>query len=285
MSATDEFHYRLPRRVSGWRPGSHPGSSLGGGQEFVSHMSLYDRADPRRLDIRASLRSLREDWLVRVNRQRANIAVYVIVDVSASMLFGSSRPRLHVAADFLEALARSAWRAGDSLGLFAFDRHERLDLFVPARLSRGMGGVMASALRECRADGAGDINGLEEVAGHLAGREGLVFLVSDFHWPLERLGGVLDLLTRAYVVPMVFRDPAELEPPARDALAFVRDAETGEGRTLWLRTALREAWIASVQRRREELEALFTRRGLRPFYVEGEFDCEAMSRHFLEGAA
>ena len=279
-----EFHYRLPKRVSGWRPGSHPGSSLGGGQEFVSHARLFDRPDPRRLDLRASVRDLRQDWLVRVNRQRASIAVHVIADVSASMHFGSRRSKLEVAADFVEALSTSAYRSGDALGMFAFDRNERVDLFVPALVSRGMGGVMASTLRRCKG-GAGSIEGLEQVVQHIAGREGLIFIVSDFHWPLERLGAALDLLTRAYVVPVVLWDPAETEPPAVDAIAFVRDAESGAGRTLWLRPRLRAEWAETVRRREAELDAIFRARHIRPFRVSGEFDSEAMSRYFLETIA
>ena len=120
-AAPQEFHYRLPRRVGSLRPGSHPGSSLGVGQEFVSHMSLYDRPDPRRVDLRASVRNLRGDWLVRVNRQRASIPVYVLTDVSASMRFGSPRSKLDVVAEFVEALGQSAFRVGDALGMVAFD--------------------------------------------------------------------------------------------------------------------------------------------------------------------
>ena len=69
-------------------------------------MSLYDRPDPRRLDLRASLREVRGDWLVRVNRQRVSVPVHVIVDVSASMSFGFPKPKLHVVADFVTALGR-----------------------------------------------------------------------------------------------------------------------------------------------------------------------------------
>src|SRR5690349_23635828 len=111
-----EFHYRLPRRLGAWRPGAHPASSLGAGQEFASHASLYDRPDPRRLDLRASLRDLGGGWLVRINRQRAGIAVHVVVDVSSSMRFGSGKTKLEVAADFVEALGHSAFRVGDALG-------------------------------------------------------------------------------------------------------------------------------------------------------------------------
>jgi len=284
VSTQREFFYRLPQRVSGWRPGSHPGASLGAGQEFVSHANLFDRPDPRRLDLRASLRSIRRDWLVRVTRQRANIPVYMVVDVSRSMSFGSKRSKLEVAAGFAEALSQSAFRVGDALGMVAFDSTERSELFMPPMLSRGVGSVMATLLRGAEG-GAGGIEGLEDAALHLAGRRGLHFLLSDFHWPLERLGAVLDLLAPAYVVPMILWDRSETEPPARDALALLRDAESDARRTLWVRPALRAQWRHAVHDRRVALNEVFASRGIRPFYVEGEFDGEAMSQYFLEAAA
>jgi hypothetical protein len=287
MDTPLEFHYRLPGRVSGQRPGSHRGSSIGAGQEFVAHMSLFHRPDPRRLDLRASLRTQNEDWLVRVNRQRAGVAVRAIVDVSASMTFGSQRPKLHVVADFLEALGLSAFRVGDAVGLMAFDIGERSDLFMPARVSRGMGAIMASALRAVcdsasRQGGPTTLEGLEEAASHLAGQQGLVFLVSDFHWLLGGLNGVLDLLAHASVVPVVVWDPAETSPPASNALASLRDSESGARRTLWVRPKLRQDWLQAVERRRAEINSFFASRGIQPFYIEGAFDADALSRYFFE---
>lgn len=280
---SEEFHYRLPRRFAGWRPGSHPGLSLGAGQEFVSHASLQDRPDPRRLDLRASLRSLRGDWLVRVHRQRVSTPVYAVVDVSASMHFGSPRTKLQVTADFIEALGQSAFRAGDAVGMLAFDAQERTDLFVPAVLSRGAAGVMASALANCTGE-AGTIAGLEQAILRLAGRSGLIFLISDFHWPLEGLTSVLDSLAKAYVVPMVVWDPAELQPPSSNGIMLLHDAEAGGERTLWLRPALRERWRSAVERRRAELNAVFSARAIRPFYVSGRFEGEALSQYFFEAS-
>jgi hypothetical protein len=284
MGAPQEFHYRLPYRVGGWRPGAHPGTRLGAGQEFVSHMSLYDRPDPRRLDLRASLRDLSGNWLVRVHRQRASVPVHAIVDVSASMAFGTRQTKLQVAADFVEALGQSAGRVGDAVGMAAFDAAERADLFVPAVVSRGIGALMASVLRQAETAARG-FEGLEATVQRIAGRRGLVFLVSDFHWPLERLNAILDLLAHAYVVPIIVWDPAEIEPPALDALAPLRDAESGVRRTLWLRPKLRSQWRDAVARRRTELDGLFAARAIRPFYVVGAFDAEAMSQYFLEAGA
>jgi hypothetical protein len=284
MDATAEFTYRLPMRASGFRPGSHRGSSFGAGQEFAMHGRLFDYPDPRRLDLRASLRAARSEWLVRVHLQRAAVPVQVIVDVSASMQFGKNRTKLQVAADFVEALGYSAFRVGDQLGMLAFDSGPRDDLFVPARYGRGVGNVLAKKLRESSSEALASTSlaGLKRAAATLAGRQALVFLVSDFHWPLVELPSVLDLLVHACVVPMVVWDSAEIAPPRGGPLLAVNDAESGARRTLWLSGRVRERWSEAVVRRRAELSKTFGLRGIPPFYVENAFDPEAMSRYFLE---
>lgn len=296
-TAVQEFHYRLPARFGGYRPGAHKGTSLGAGQGFAAHRRLFDHPDPRRIDLRASVRDVRQDWLVRIQRQRVAVPVHAVVDVSASMHFGALRSKLEVAADFVEALGHSAFRAGDALGLLAFDHGERDDLFVPPRHSRGAGLVMARMLRDSQAaDDAGRnpvarrgdhgaIDGLRRAATRLSGRPGLVFLVSDFHWAIDGLESVLELLAPACVVPMLAWDPAETEPPAAGSLLAVSDAETGVRRTLWLRERLRGEWRDAVAARRAALRHLFEGRGLEPFDLAGRFDAEALTRHFLESVA
>ena len=251
------------------------------------HGRLFDYPDPRRLDLRASLRAARSEWLVRVHLQRAAVPVQVIVDVSASMHFGMHRTKLQVAADFVEALGYSAFRVGDQLGMLAFDTGARDDLFMPARYGRGVGNVLAKKLRDSTSDAVASASmaGLKRAASTLAGRQALVFVVSDFHWPLVELPAVLDLLVHACVVPMVVWDTAEITPPGGGPLLAVNDAESGGRRTLWLRNSVRERWSEAVVRRRAELSKIFGMRGIQPFYVESAFDPEAMSRYFLEAIA
>lgn len=348
-AAVGEFHYKLPMRLSGQRPGAHASNSLGPGQGFAAHRRLLDHADPRRIDLRASLRDVRGDWLVRIQHQRVAAPVHAVVDVSASMHFGAQRSKLAVVADFVEALGHSAFRAGDPVGLLAFDERARDDLFLPPRHSRGAGVAMAQVLRDvdraaqdaalgpaprggwgswwrgeadraARPGVAGPAVAASHPHGHgtlrqglaalahgaphaataalaaavarLAGRPGLVFLVSDFHGPLDGLGALLEQFAPAHVVPVIAWDPAETEPPAAQAVLAVSDAETGERRTLWLREPLRQQWRDTVAARRTELHALFEAHGLRPFHLHGDigqptagFEPERLTRYFLESTA
>jgi uncharacterized protein with von Willebrand factor type A (vWA) domain len=288
MTRELEFHYRLPGRSPGARPGAHSGSGLGGASEFVAHRRLFERPDPRRLDLRASLaqRALAGDWLVRVNRQRAGITVQLLADVSASMHFGAdpAATKLRRVAAFAESLGHSAARLGDAVGLTPFDGRRREDLLVPPSRHRGLALQMAARLREATPaagpqDGA---RGLADALAHLPGRPSLVFLASDFHWPLERLPALLDQLSGSHVVPVLVWDAAETEPPAGNGLAMLSDAENGHRRTLWLRPSLRQRWREAVAQRRDTLRQLFTRRGLRPFEMGPHFEPAALSKHFLE---
>lgn len=286
----EEFHYRLPATLGGQRPGAHRGSSLGAGQAFAAHRRLFDHPDPRRIDLRASVRDVRGEWWVRIQRQRVAMAVHAVVDVSASMHFGARRSKLEVVADFIEALGHSAFRTGDALGLLAFDHAVRDDLWTPPRHSRGGGTAMADALRRCEAESAYQhdhaheqtARALGRATAALAGRQGLVFVVSDFHWPLEPLHGALEQLAPACIVPIVVWDPAEVEPPASHALVALSDAETGVRRTLWMREPLRRQWGDAVAARRAALHAVFDAHGLAPFHMQGAFDAEALTRHFME---
>jgi hypothetical protein len=333
MSESAEFHYRIAPACGGFRPGAHPGTNLGAGQEFAAHARLFDLPDPRRIDLRASLRNARREPLVRTFKQRAAVPVHAVIDVSASMGFGAQRAKLDVIADFVESLGHSAYRVGDAVGLVAFDSEVRDDLYLPAQHSRGVGSAMAELLREFvqRAAGAdsslaaasaGDADCgavLQRSIERLAGKSGLVFLVSDFHWAQQNgepslhadapknsqhnvsvdtdadvtlpslacgqqgLLAALDMLAHAQVVPIVVWDPAEMTPPQEDVWLTIVDAESGVLRTLWVGAKVRAQWQQRVSERRATLDALFAKAGLRPFYLHGAFDPEALTRHFLEG--
>ncbi|MFC0402512.1 DUF58 domain-containing protein [Paraburkholderia rhizosphaerae] len=290
MSPLKEFHYRLPVRVAGVRPGSHRGTSVGVGQEFISHARLFDYPDPRRIDIRASIRGGYGEWLVRLHRQRVAVPVYAVVDVSASMRFGHTTSKLDAAAQFAEALGYSAFRHGDRVGMLAFDTSERDDLFLPARHVRGAGALMSDTLRhakpgEPRQRRASPAAGLEKTLARIAERACMVFLVSDFHWPLDTLAALLRSVPRIWLVPIVLWNSAELEPPATNGWLTTHDMETGERRSIWITDALRDRWRAAVATHRDHISRTFTQCGVQPLFATDTVDADAVSRYFVEQVA
>lgn len=275
------FHYQIDGRAAGRRPGSHAGRTGGSGNEFLAHARLFDHPDPRRLDVHASLRAGADEWLVRLYRQRAAVTLLAVVDVSASMACGVPR-KCDVAADFVASMGDSAFSTGDMAGMLAFDSAARDDLFRPPRHSRVIGQDMALQLRAAVPGGTAGC-GVLATLQPLAGREAMVFLVSDFHWPLEQVAAALDLLVQAWVVPLVLWSDEEMQPSAGHNFVRLRDAESGTLRSLWLTPRLRHQWLEHLAERRRQLDMLFAARHIRPLYVTGRYHPAQLTQYFLDG--
>ena len=276
-----ELHYRLAGAARGHFPGHHRSRHGGNGFEFRGHANLHDAADARRIDVHASLRDPFGRWMVRLHSQRLSIAVAVVADLSASMGVAGAEHKQGVLADLIESLSWSAWRTGDSFGFVGCDAAVRLDLLVPQTRQRGAGAALAASLRALRLDGR-SAQGLAQAHWHLPQRRALVFLVSDFHLPLADVAATLANLAQHEVLPVVLWPPQEFDLGEHRGVADVADPESGQRQWLWWRPALRQRWAAAAQQRRAALIKLFRAQRLSPLFIEGAFDADAVTRHFLQ---
>ncbi len=275
-----EFHYRIAGTASGGFPGNHRSHGGDAGFEFRAHAPLLDAPDARRLDLRLSLRDPFGNWIVRRFSQRKSIPVVLVADLSASMGFVGAQRKLDVLADFAQSLALSAWRTGDSFGFIGCDEAWRADLALPQTRRRGAGVWLAESLRALEPQGRSAV-GLRDAHLHLPRQRSLVFLASDFHVPLAELGEVLASMAAHDVVPVVLWQQAEFALGATRGLAQAREPESGQRQWLWWRPALRERWAGALQARRAALLELFGSQHRAPLFIEGAFDAEAVTRHFL----
>ncbi|RZL93458.1 MAG: hypothetical protein EOP82_07770 [Variovorax sp.] len=274
-----ELHYRLGAPALGHFPGHHRSTRGDSGFEFRGHAALLDAPDPRRLDLHASLRDPFGNWIVRVYSQRKAIAVAVVADLSASMGFVGTRRKLDVLADFVDSLAWSAWRTGDSFGFVGCDTAVREDVLLPPTRSRGVGAALARTLRALHLQGR-SAHALRTAHQYLSQRRSLVFLVSDFHLPLPEVEAVIASLAHHDLVPVVVWDPLEFTLTAPHGLAHVMDPETGVVKVVWWRPAVRDKWLAAQRQRRDALLQIFRANRLKPLFIEGGFDADAVTRHF-----
>ncbi|WGD31374.1 DUF58 domain-containing protein [Ancylobacter sp. WKF20] len=272
--------YRLRWRPEGVLPGAHPGRGEGAEGEFRRHVDLLRQPDPRRIDLRVSLRDPHGHLHVRQFSPRRAVPVAALVDLSGSMRFGAAVAGR--VAEFASLIALSVVRSGDSFGLFGADSHLREDVMLPFARRRGLESEVAALLTGAHPQGAG-CDGLLDAAALLPGRRALVFLISDFLMPAPALDTLLDALWRHDVVPVVVSEATLEDELPRWGFIETADLETGAARLVFMRPRLRQRWIAAEQARRAALEATFARRGLRPFALRDRLDVEALTRRLMEG--
>ena len=280
MECPGEFQYSVPWRATSYYPGSHHGIQRGGGYEVHGIAPLYAAGDPRRFDLRASLRDPFGQLLVRVYKQRSTVRVHALADVSASMSFVGQIRKFDVLIEFVNSLAYSAYRAGDPFAFTACDSAIRDELSLPLTRARGAGTLVWERLRRCEPVGA-DATGLMAGAEKVANTRSLVFLISDYYLPIDFLRALLSRLCAHAVIPVVLVDSSEGRVPGV-GITHLYDPETNRRRTIFLRRSLARRLEKRLAAHRDELRHCLADHDLRPLYLIDKFNPETVTRYFHE---
>jgi uncharacterized protein (DUF58 family) len=280
-AAAREFHYRIGWRTRHALPGHHRSGRAGAGHEYAATAPLLDHPDPRRLDIRRSVRDPFGQLFVRTYNQPGILPVYAVVDLTASMSFQGVASKLSLLAEFLSILEFSTGRTGDPLGIVGCANKVLSQFSLPATRN---GEAVRETLRRLRAHtpAAGDARGLIDAAQIVGHRRALVFLISDFHFPLDFTRDVLRAFARHDVVPIVLWDSAEFRNTPAFGLARIHDSETRAARYILLRPSVRQRLSEAFQRRRKSLEAVFVEFGYKPYFLLDSIDCDDLNQYFVE---
>lgn len=280
-SLAKEFTYQIGWRSRGRHPGRHVSAQRGLGMDFVGHAPLIAYPDPRRIDLRLTMRDPFEQVFVRIFNQRSATPIFVACDMSGSMSFSGHHHKLQIAAELTASAAYSASRIHDPFGFIGFDEDVREDWLVHSSTRMQAAFDTAERLRDYKPELRGGY-GLTQVYQHLPRERSLVFLISDFHMPLEMLHEAMSQMQRHHVVPVVLWDGAEYRDLPQFGVTHVSDAETGEKRTLFLRGDMRERIQQSFADRRAALNTLFTGFDSPPFFIEDGFDADALTEYFYQ---
>lgn len=215
--------------------------------------------DVRRIDWNVSARMT--DAFVKVFVEEREMTVMLLVDISASSLFGTRvRSKTRLAAEAAATLAFSAARNGDRIGLvMSSDRVERV--IAPKRGDRHAMRVVKEVLERTPLSPRTDLRVSLEALHRTVRRRCVAFLMSDFF--AEGYERALALVAAHHdLVPMVLVDPRDRVLPDV-GLASFEDLETGETITLDTSSrAVREHFAAESKRRHDAVIGQFRRLGL-----------------------
>jgi len=231
----------------------------GMGMEFDEVREYAPGDEVRSIDWNVTARMGRP--FIKRYREERELTVILVVDASASGLFGSrNRLKSEVIAEVASVLAFSAIRNQDKVGCLFFT--DRVEMFIPpAKGQRHVLRIIRELLYFKPAGSGTDLATALETLGRLLKRRAVLFLVSDFIAP--DFETPLRLAARRHdLIALQVRDPLEEALPDVGLLQ-VRDAETGE--RVWLDTGsagVRRHFRAEAAARAARLSQLCARHGV-----------------------
>jgi uncharacterized protein (DUF58 family) len=258
--------------------GQYHSAFKGRGMEFEEVREYRIGDEVRTIDWNVSARYGRP--FVKVYREERELTVMLMVDMSASHLFGTrDQLKRELVAEVCATLAFSAIRNNDKVGLVCFT--DRIEKVVPAR--KGPQHVLRVIRELLYHQPVGRGTDLAVPLEHLntaAKRKSVVFLASDFQ------GGAYEQPMRVArrrhdLIPIVVEDVRERELP-NVGLIELKDNETG--RMVLVDTSsrpVRERYRAQAQQAAEIRDRLFRRMDVEAVYARtGESFVEPLTRFF-----
>ena len=260
------------RRVESLIPGEHLTPQVGGGTELALIRPYRPGDDVRHMDWNVTAR-MREPH-VRVHVGERAMTAWLLLDVSASMTFGTAdRRKADVAEGVALAVGHVATRRGNRLGVVALGGGEPRVL-RPRQGRLGLLALLHELRTEPEADGAGatSLGGAIKRTAAIARNRGLIVVVSDFRGEPDWEGPLKALRARHGVLAVEIRDPRELElPPVGDL--WLSDPETG--RQVHVNTnkrRVRRRFAEAAAEEREEVAAALRRVGADHLVLSTEGD-------------
>lgn len=199
----------------------------GKGLEFEEYKSYSTTDDANTIDWKASARA--NDLLVKRFREERSADVFFLLDVSSSMVFGSTdKLKNEYAAEFVASLSNFILQAGDNVGLIMFN-----DRIVNTLVAGGGTSqfylMMRSLVNPVFYGGGYNLTQAISFLMKMSKRRGLLFIVSDFigleqGW--ER--SVMLASTMFDVVGVMVRDPRDRELPKGVGQVVISNPFTGK---------------------------------------------------------
>ncbi len=278
-----DLPYRIVWRSRALRQGAHRSTRSGAGGLFRDLATLLEYRDPRRIDLRQTLRDPFGTLHVRRFEEKSQIGVTMLLDVSGSMGFHGAARKMNLAADLAQVFAMGVRRAGDTFALYAADDRIHDELSVPPTRSRAGEAEMVAALLSYVPARKG-ASGLIEAARMVGRKRNLVVVVSDFLLPEAQLEALFDALNGHDVVPIRIVDSRESARLPSWGLLELADLETGRRRLVAMRPALKAEWQRRIEARRSFFRALAARYGREPFDVTDTIPWDRLGAHLAAGA-
>jgi uncharacterized protein (DUF58 family) len=228
------LEWRVLRRLDGLLHGDYRTLFRGAGIDLADLREYQTHDDVRHIDWNVTARM--GTPYVREFLEDRDLTAWFLVDVSASMMFGSGERTKHeCVVEFATALASCLSARGNRVGALLFDRD--VEAWLPARSGRAHVLQLAKKLlvEDKKASNANtDLSLFLNRSAQAIKRRSLVFVISDFMSATPWDKALARLAQKHEVIAVRPVDPLENALPDL-GMVYMADPETGE--QLWVDTS------------------------------------------------
>jgi len=214
------------KKINTMFSGEYRSAFKGYGLSFDSVREYIPGDDVRSIDWNVSARM--NHLYIKEYIEERELSIVLIVDVSASTLFGSGRSKRDVVLEFVTFMLHLAQMNNDRISVILFS--DRIEKYLKPRKGRKFVLKVLDEILMIRPSGRGtDLPAALDFFQQVTRKRGIVFVVSDFlSGSHDEVMLKMKILARRHdIIPVQVSDPMEKNMKVSGLVEFI-DLETGE---------------------------------------------------------
>ena len=229
----------------------------GKGLEFSNYREYTLEDDSNLIDWKASIRV--NEPIIKEFVEERNLEVFFLIDVSSSMVFGSTKKlKNEYVTELVATLTYSVLRVGDSVG-YCFFSDKIFNLNPPSHNKKLFYIISSSLLNPDIYGGTYDFELALKKITRLLKKNTILIIISDF---IGLKKGWEDYLKKAAykfdTIGIMVRDPRDKELPEDSDMILISDPYTNEKMILDPNINVRQRYKHYVENQEKEIESIFT---------------------------
>ena len=109
----------------------------------------------------------------------------------------------------------------------------------------------------------------------------MVFWISDFHYPLDKIEKILNELSNHHVIPLFISSENEIEKLPKYGFRKFIDSELEIENEIFLRPSVKLKILSDYKKVQDKIFHIFTKKQLKQLVINENIDIEVIQKYFM----
>ncbi len=274
---TTQFSYSVSWRSKNNRYGNNLSFKIGNDFEYSGSKNFNDHPDLTRLDIKNSITDPYENIFVKTYNLNNPINLIALCDTSSSM--SVVKKNNLIIKDLSKIIAASAIEHGDRFSMLCYNDviTNKLMLEPGNNLQYINQWIDEVELNSKKSSS----NAVEDINKYLPEEKSLIFWMSDFHYPLDKIEKILNHLSSHHIIPLFISSEGEIKRLPKYGFRKFIDSESNIENEIFLRPSIKEKILGDYKDTKDKIFRIFSKKQLKQIVVNECIDIENIKKYFL----
>jgi len=274
---TTPFSYSVSWRSRNNKYGNNLSSKIGNDFEYSGSKNFNDHPDLTRIDIKNSITDPNENIYVKTYNLNNPINLIALCDISSSM--SVDKKNNTIIKDLSKIISASAIEQGDRFSMLCYNDMISNNFILEPGDNLEYINQWIDAI-EFNSDKSSS-NAAEDINKYLPEEKSLIFWVSDFHYPLDKIEKILNHLSNHHVIPLFISSEGEIKKLPKYGFRKFIDSELDLEHEVFLRPSIKEKILEDYKNTKEEIFQIFSKKQLKQIVINEYIDIENIQKYFL----